>query len=164
MLAIYSPWELCCVKLGSVMRWYSWIAAGLLAAGLIFGIQLPANSASKSDAAKGWRAEVALEDGAPREILPQSFEALRAKLAPDDPVAVLEAVGYALNEVADGATYVWHRTDGPLMGNVRMAAAYRSEAGAICRRMTLTLILGDTVRPASLSACRDSGGEWVVGG
>ena len=139
------------------MRWYSWIAAGLLAAGLVLGIQPAANSAS-------WHAEVAMDDGEPIEVPPNSFDALRAKLAPDDPVAVLQAVGFALNEVGDGATYVWHRMDGPLMGNVRLAGTFHDSSGAVCRRMTLTIILGDVARPVDLTACRDAGGQWELGG
>ena len=146
------------------MRWYSWIAAGLLATALIFGIQPAANSATTGATVKGWQAEVTPKAGAAIKAVPDASGSLAAKLEPDDPLAVLEAVGYALNEVGDGATYVWHRTDGPLAGNVRMAKSYRGEVGAICRKLTVTLILGKAVRPASFTACRDAGGQWVLGG
>ena len=146
------------------MRWSSWFAAGLLAAGIVLALQPAAHSAGAFDGTRGWRAEVVLDDGEPTEVSPQSFEALRAKLEPDDPVAVLEAIGYALAEVGDGAIYVWHRTDGPLMGNVRMTSSFRGEDGAICRRLTLTLVLGNITRPAEATACRDADGHWQLGG
>jgi len=139
------------------MRWTSYAAAGALAAGIVLFHQLPAN------ADKGWQAQVAMDDGEPEEVSPQSPEALRAKLEPDDPVAVLEAIGYALAEVGDGSTYVWRRTDGPLTGNVRMVSTFRGEGGAVCRKFTATIILGDEVRPTDSTACRDDGGHWVIG-
>ena len=150
------------------MRWSSLFAAGLLAVGIVLSLQPAANSADEpaqaGGPAQGWTAEVALDDGEPTEVSPQSFEALRAKLEPDDPVAVLEAIGYALAEVGDGATYIWHRTDGPLMGNVRMTGSFRGAGGAVCRRFTLTLVLGDMARPADAIACRDADGQWQLGG
>lgn len=144
------------------MRRSSLFAAGLLAAGLALFQQLPANSAAKSKLDPDWSAKIAMDDGEPQEVAPQSFEALRAKLAPDDPAAVLEAIGYALAQVGDGSSYVWHRTDGPLMGNVRIVSSFRDETGAVCRKLALTLILGDLVRPSEATACRDSGGHWVL--
>jgi hypothetical protein len=146
------------------MRWTSLCAAGLFAAGIVLFHQTAANSASKAKSDPDWRAQVAMDDGEPEEVSPQSFEALRAKLEPDDPIAVLEAIGYALAEVGDGSTYVWHRTDGPLMGNVRMVGTFRGDDGAVCRRLAVTLVLGNVTRPADISACRDAGGNWVLGG
>jgi hypothetical protein len=150
------------------MRWTSLCAASLLAAGIVLFQQSAANSANnvppepQGDA--GWTAEVAMDDGAPREVAPQSFEALRAKLEPDDPLAVLEAIGFALAEVGDGSAYVWHRLQGPLMGNVRMIGTYRDTDGSVCRRMAVTLVLGPASRPANAVACRDAQGQWVLGG
>jgi len=146
------------------MRLTSLCAAGLLAAGIVVLQQTAANSAGEADAGAGWAAEVTMDDGAPREVTPESFEALRAKLEPDDPLAVLEAVGYALAEVGDGSTYIWHRTDGPLMGHVHMISTFRGDAGAVCRRLAVTLMLGQTFRPANAVACRDGDGKWVLGG
>ena len=146
------------------MRWSSLLASGLLAADLVLSLQPAANSAGRRNISDGWHADVAMDDGEPTEVSPQSFDALRAKLEPNDPVAVLEAIGYALAEVGDGATYVWHRTDGPLMGNVRMERSFRGDGGAICRKLSLTVILGDVSRPAEATACRDADGHWVLGG
>ena len=155
---------LCCVTPGSVMRWISLSAAGLLAAGLVLFLQSAANSADAAKPGDGWQAEVAMDDGEPQEVSPQSFEALRAKLEPDDPVAVLEAIGFALAEVGDGSTYIWHRIDGPLMGNVRMVSTYRGNDGAVCRNLSVTLTLGKVSRPpTSATACRDADGNWVLG-
>jgi len=146
------------------MRWSSLFAASLLAAGIVVLQQPLAYSAGGVKPPAAWSAEVVLDDGAPEEVAPQSFEALRARLEPDDPVAVLEAVGYALAEVGDGETYVWHRTDGALMGNVHIVGTFRGGDGAVCRKLNLTLILGDMTRPATATACRDAGGHWALGG
>jgi len=146
------------------MRWSSLLVAGLFAVGIVLFDQLPAHSAGATKPDPSWQAVVAMDDGEPEEILPQSFEALRAKLTPSDPLAVLQAIGFALAEVGDGATYVWHRTDGPLMGNVRMVASFRRDDGSLCRKFALTLILGEVARPVAITACRDAGGQWVLGG
>lgn len=146
------------------MRWTYLAAAGALAAGIVLFHQLPANAGKDAPAAGNWRAEIAMDDGEPEEVSSQSPEALRAKLEPDDPVAVLEAIGYALAEVGDGATYVWRRTDGPLTGNIRMVSTFRGEGGAVCRKFTTTLFIGDAVTPADSTACRDTDGHWVIGG
>lgn len=134
-------------------------AAVLLAAGCVLAIQPNAYSANAGDGAT-WTTEVAAAD----PPTASAFEALRSKLGPDDPVAVLEAVGYALDQVGDGATYVWHRMDGPLQGAVKPTASFRDETGAVCRRLGVTLTLGDVSRWANVVACRDAGGQWVIGG
>ena len=148
------------------MRWSSLFAASLLAAGLVLSRQPLANSANQGPApdVATWAAETATDGPPPAAKSSPSFDALRATLTPQDPVAVLEAVGYALGEVADGATYIWHRKDGQLQGAVRPITSFRDASGAICRRLGLTLTLGDASRWADIVACRDGDGHWVVGG
>lgn len=141
------------------MRWSSMFAAVLLAAGCVLILQPSAHSANTDDAS-GWTTEVA----AAEPLAASAFEALRSKLGPDDPIAVLEAVGYALDQVGDGATYVWHRMDGPLQGAVKPTASFRDESGAVCRRLGVTLTLGEVSRWANVVACRDAGGQWAIGG
>jgi surface antigen len=136
------------------MRFTSWIAAFAVAAAVTLVWQPAAESAEPGD----WQAEVsadpALESGQP----------LSAKLTADDPVALLEAMRYALDEVADGATYVWHRVDGPLQGAVRPIASFRDDTGAVCRRLSVTLSFENISRWTDAVACRAAGGRWVVGG
>ena len=141
------------------MRWPSMFAAVLLASGCVLFLQPNAYSASTSDSAS-WTTEVAAADPPTGSV----FDVLASKLGPDDPVAVLEAVGYALDQVGDGATYVWHRMDGPLQGAVKPTESFRDESGEVCRRLGITLTLGDVSRWANVVACRDAGGQWVIGG
>lgn len=136
------------------MRPLSWIAALVVAAAVTLFWQPAANSAEEGS----WHAAVTADAGeAPAE--PQS-----AKLTADDPVALLEALRYALDEVADGATYVWHRVDAPLKGAIRPVASFRNDDGAVCRRLSVTLTFQDASRWTDAIACRDDGGRWVIGG
>ena len=146
-----------CLSTGPVMRLSSWLAALLLAAAIMLFWQPAANSAD------AWQADVAAGDPA-ADPTPDSSETLQAGVTPDDPVAVLEAVDYALKEVGDGATYVWHRTDGPLQGAIRPYASFLDDSGAVCRRLSVTLTFGATTRWTDATACREPAGRWVIGG
>lgn len=84
-----------------------------------------------------------------------------AALGLDDPLAALEAVDYALREVGDGATYVWHRVDAGLEGAVRPVATFRGPDGEICRRLSVTLTLGQRSKWTQATACREAGGSWA---
>ncbi len=136
------------------MRLTSWIAALALAAAVTLFWQPAANSAETD----GWQTDVVTDTG------DDTSEPLSAKLTSDDPVAVLEAMRYTLDEVADGATYVWHRVGAPLQGAVRPVASFRDDSGAVCRRLSVTLSFAGASRWTDAVACRDEGGRWVIGG
>jgi surface antigen len=89
---------------------------------------------------------------------------LKAELTDDDSLAVLEALGYALEEVPDGSTYAWHRDVGPLWGTVRIASSFRDDEGSICRHLVLMLSLNEFTRAIEAVACRDSAKHWIIGG
>ena len=125
-----------------------------LAAAVTLLWQPAANSAE----AESWQADVTANSA------PDASEPMSAKLTPDDPVALLEAMRYALDEVADGATYVWRRVDAPLQGAVRPAASFRNADGAVCRRLSVTLTFQGASRWTDAVACRDGDGRWIVGG
>jgi surface antigen len=139
---------------GSLMRFTSWIAALALAAAISLFWQPAANSAETGT----WQTDVAADPA------PDGGQPLSAKLTDDDPVALLEAMRYALDEVADGATYLWHRVDAPLKGAVRPIASFRNESGAVCRRLSVTLTFEAATRWTDAVACREDGGRWVIGG
>ena len=145
------------------MRLSSWFAAIILAGGIAFGLQPVANSATaQGDLTQSdWQGEVASQDAGPTT---PSLDALKAKLGPDDPIAALEAVAYALDEVADGATYVWQRADGPLQGTVKPVDSFLDDNGALCRRLSVTLMLGEASRWTEAVACRDEAGHWTING
>lgn len=81
-----------------------------------------------------------------------------------DEVAVLDAVHYALAEVGDGATYVWHRTHGHLSGYVHVARSFKSGDGAFCRSMVVMLTSGARNQSLETAACRMPDGRWQLQG
>lgn len=90
------------------------------------------------------------------------FAMLRLQLDADDEVATLQAVQFALDEVGDGSSYVWHRTRGPLRGIVRPLQSFRAADGGICRHVSVSLSLGGTTREARGTACRGSERKWLL--
>lgn len=56
--------------------------------------------------------------GAQKATRPK-FAALQAPLDESDEIAALESLQLALSEVADGSSYVWHRSNGRLSGVVK---------------------------------------------
>jgi surface antigen len=139
------------------MRWTSWVAPFVIAIACSLLWQPAANSAAADQADDPWTADAILDASS-------EADAMHAKLTPDDPVAVLEAIDFALKEVADGATYVWHRTDGVLRGTIRPFASFRDPSGDICRHMSLTVAVGAASRWTEATACREATGRWVIGG
>lgn len=92
----------------------------------------------------------------------KTLSELRASLTGDDPLAVLEAVRYALDEVGDGATYVWRREEGPLWGMVRPVGTFRNAAGQVCRHIIVTLSLDEYTRQRDGDACRLEDDRWTL--
>jgi surface antigen len=90
-------------------------------------------------------------------------DALSVKLDLDDRVAALQAIQYALEEVGDGATYLWHRKKGELHGFVKPVASYLDDQGRVCRTMKLALTVGEFSREVEGIACRADDKRWVLG-
>ncbi|HHK73600.1 MAG TPA: hypothetical protein ENJ57_00395, partial [Rhizobiales bacterium] len=57
----------------------------------------------------------------------------RPRLDLSDEVATLRAIQLALNEVADGSSYVWHRAHGHLSGIIKPTMSFRDAKGNVCR-------------------------------
>ena len=110
------------------MRLPSMFAAVLLAAACVLLLQPSAYSAGAGGTgdSASWPAQTAPAS---------AFEALSPKLSPDDPVAVLAAVAFALDQVGDGATYVWRHGNGRLSGAVRMTSTFRDADGRMETRL-----------------------------
>ena len=87
---------------------------------------------------------------------------MRAALGADDHTAILQAVAYTLDEVGDGATYVWHRKDGPLNGSVQPTASFVDGSGKVCRHIVLMLAIADFSRQTEGIACRGDGRRWSL--
>ena len=102
-------------------------------------------------------------DAAPNAALPQ-----QAGLAPpldvNDEIAALESVQLALTQVADGSTYVWHRSHGRLSGLVRPTASFKDHRGLVCRHVLVVLNGVDLTKKTEAIACRQADGVWELDG
>jgi len=92
------------------------------------------------------------------------FAGLKPALEPSDEIAALEAIHYALSEVADGSSYVWHRRNGHLNGIVRPQMSFRDASGAVCRQITVALTAGEVTRRVEGVACREADKSWLLKG
>ncbi|MEO0617775.1 MAG: hypothetical protein AAFZ01_00680 [Pseudomonadota bacterium] len=86
----------------------------------------------------------------------------RMRLGFDDKRAALQALQFALNEVADGATFVWHRKAGLLSGTVKPTAVFLDEDQRLCRHVVFTLNAGPRKSSIETIACRDEDGHWSM--
>lgn len=81
-----------------------------------------------------------------------------------DEIATLESVRFALTEVPDGASYVWHRRNGRLSGMVKPVASFKNTTGAVCRHIVVVLSSVVDTKKAEGVACRDPAGVWQLEG
>lgn len=102
---------------------------------------------------------------------PQSGRSTKPKLAGlpppldlADEIAVLESVQLALTRVADGSSYVWHRSHGRLSGVVHPTKSFKGADGQVCRRLTVVLNTFDTTKRTETIACRLENGIWQLEG
>ncbi|HUS97847.1 MAG TPA: hypothetical protein VMX97_14040 [Hyphomicrobiaceae bacterium] len=88
----------------------------------------------------------------------------RDTLTASDEIAAMEAIQIALSEVADGATYVWHREHGRLSAIVRPTTSFRNARGGVCRHIKIMLNSGTYSRHSEGIACRQVSGIWSLEG
>jgi surface antigen len=88
----------------------------------------------------------------------------RQPLDDTDEIAAFEALHLGLSEVADGATYVWHRANGRLSGAVQPTQSFKANNGQICRHIVVSLSSGTMHRRTEGIACRASNGVWSLNG
>jgi hypothetical protein len=81
-----------------------------------------------------------------------------------DELAALDAVRFALAEVADGSSYVWYRANGHLAGVFSPTISFKNVAGQVCRHIVVTLTAGITVKQTEGTACRLASGRWQLDG
>lgn len=89
---------------------------------------------------------------------------LRTDLDDDDAIAALQTVQYALSEVADGASYVWHRGHGRLSGLVQPTSSFKDASGGVCRHVIVVLNTAEKSERTEAVACRLSNGIWKLDG
>lgn len=77
-----------------------------------------------------------------------------------DRVAALENVQYALSELGDGASYVWHRRHGKLSGVIQPTQSFLDSKGRVCRHVIVLLSAGEKSGKTEAVACRLENGVW----
>jgi surface antigen len=90
--------------------------------------------------------------------------AQRTVLDETDEIAALESVQFALTEVGDGASYIWHRNNGRLSGMVQPVTSFKDGQGQICRHVVVVLTTGMTTKKTEGVACRLTSGQWKLEG
>ncbi|MEO1282489.1 MAG: hypothetical protein AAFV69_12225 [Pseudomonadota bacterium] len=94
----------------------------------------------------------------------RQFTALRSSTRPyftaTDKLTALESLQFALSQVADGSSYVWHRNHGQLSGIVQPTRSYFGRNGEVCRELIVFLSSSDRSRKTKTSACRMDNGIW----
>jgi len=86
------------------------------------------------------------------------------KLDITDEIAALERIQYALSEVGDGATYVWHRWHGRLSGIVHPTTSFKDASGQVCRHLVVLFTTGKRTKRIEGIACRLPTGRWQLDG
>jgi len=79
-----------------------------------------------------------------------------------DEIAALEKVQLALTEVADGSSYIWHRSHGRLSGLVRPVSSFKDTKGAVCRHAVVVLSDVKVTKRTEIVACRLPTGIWQL--
>jgi surface antigen len=81
-----------------------------------------------------------------------------------DRAATLESIRFALDEVADGASYVWRRTHGRLSGVVHIASSFKGERNSVCRKAVVVLASIARTARTDVTACRAVTRRWTIEG
>jgi surface antigen len=90
--------------------------------------------------------------------------AQRTVLDESDEIAALESVQFALSEVGDGASYIWHRNNGRLSGMVQPVTSFKDRGGQVCRHVVVMLTSGVVSKKTEGVACRLANGQWRLEG
>ena len=89
---------------------------------------------------------------------------LKIALDENDQVAALESLQFALTEVGDGSTYVWHRSHGRLSGLVKPTSSFKDNQGQVCRHIIIVLNGTEATKKTETVACRLPTGVWQLDG
>ncbi|MBS0268288.1 MAG: hypothetical protein JSS54_04810 [Proteobacteria bacterium] len=137
---------------------FSTAAAGATAFALVAAIFIPygfALGAEKSLATAACPKPSALNETT-------KFTTVKTALDRDDEYAALESVQFALTEVADGSSYVWHRAHGRLSGVVKPVSSFKDIHGSVCRHAVVSLMGVDVTKETEIVACRLPTGIWQL--
>lgn len=117
----------------------------------------PADDAAER--ARRWPKPALADHGQPSPKFEQ-----KQQLDATDEIAAFEALHLGLTEVADGATYVWHRANGRLSGAVHPTKSFKASNGQVCRHIVVSLSSGTMHRRTEGIACRAETGVWNLNG
>lgn len=140
------------------------IAAGTTAFTLVAAIFVSADFAQASEAKAGPAPGCSCPDSAGKYSSKPKFAGIQAPLDASDEMAVLESVQLALTQVADGSSYVWHRSHGRLSGIVRPTASFKDHRGHVCRHILVVLNGASETKKTEAIACRLETGGWELDG
>ncbi len=146
---------------------FSLYATGLTAFVLVAAILfVPEFARAEPDRAPAASCMCPQDNGAgDRPRLAAGFNAPRkATLGVQDEIAALESVQLALSQVADGSTYVWHRSHGMLSGIVQPTSSFKDAEGQVCRHIVVVLNSLDITSRTEAIACRMPDGIWQFDG
>lgn len=139
------------------------ISAGVTAFSLVAAIFMTADFAAAADNQTAG-AGCTCPNGKSSSSLKPKFAGLSGPLDESDQIAALESLQFALSEVADGSSYVWHRSNGRLSGIVKPMSSFKDQSGSVCRNVLVVLNSSDTTKKTEAVACRLSNGVWQLDG
>lgn len=139
------------------------ITAGVTAFSLVAAIFMTSDFAAADDrlsAAPG----CTCPDRKSSSATKPKFAGIKPSLDASDEIAALESLQFALTEVADGSSYVWHRSNGRLSGIVKPMSSFKDKSGSICRHVLVVLNSSDNTMKTEAVACRLTTGVWQLDG
>ena len=139
-------------------------AAGLTAFTLVAAICVAPDFAAAAEAKSTDPSCSCPSAGAKSSSKPKFADLKQQPLDESDEIAALESVQYALTEVADGSSYVWHRNNGRLSGIVKPIASFKDGQGSICRHVVVVFNSTDLTKKTETVACRLASGVWQLEG
>jgi surface antigen len=142
-------------------------ATGVAAFALVAAIFLSAGFARAGDRDAGAHSLCPSSDGNATRLKTAgeaTFSDDKSALDEIDEFAALESVQLALTEVADGSTYVWHRSHGQLSGLVKPTSSFKDARGSVCRHAVVALSVTDETKSTEIVACRLPTGIWELQG
>ncbi|MGI9406961.1 MAG: hypothetical protein ACR2O4_11385 [Hyphomicrobiaceae bacterium] len=121
---------------------------------------LPVQTGSAAPAESGW--QVTVETVKPPSQSRTASAPFRMRLGFHDERAALQALQFALDEVGDGSTFVWHRKAGVLSGTIRPTSAFIDDKNRLCRHLVYSLKAGVRTSRIEGIACRSKAGYWQL--
>ena len=140
------------------------VAGGLTAFALVATLFVSSDFAVAEEKSAGPAPSCSCPNSAAQKPLKPKLAELQLPLDESDEIAALESVQFALTEVADGSSYVWHRSHGRLSGIIKPINSFKDTHGSVCRHIVVVLNGTDTTKKTEAVACRLATGVWELDG